>query len=61
MTTMKKAQVQIGGRYIVRLSGKFTTVRIQQVSPFGGWTAINENTGRTIRIKSAAKLRGEVR
>lgn len=54
---MLKRQIKIGEKYNAKVSEKMTVVRILGVSRFGGWVAINENTGREIRIKSAAKLR----
>lgn len=57
---MKKSEVKINGRYYAKVSDKVTEVRIKGVSRFGGWDAVNESTGREIRIKSAARLRGAV-
>lgn len=56
---MKKAEVEIGGRYVAKVGDNLTVVRLTTASPHGGWDAINEKTGRRIRIHSAAKLRGE--
>jgi len=55
---MKKAEVVIGGVYIVRVSDKLAKVRIDRESCFGGWDGTNLATGRAIRIRTAAKLRG---
>jgi hypothetical protein len=55
---VKKAQVEIGGRYIAKVSGSLVTVRIKAEHSLGGWLATNEQTGRSIRIKSAQRLRG---
>ena len=57
---MTKSQVQIGGIYRVRVSGALTTVKIIGSSPFGGWNAVNTDTGRAVRIKSAQRLRSAV-
>jgi hypothetical protein len=57
---MRKTEVQIGHVYVAKISNQLTEVRIERPSPFGGWEARNINTGRTVRIKSAAKLRSEV-
>ena len=54
---MKKADVQIGKQYIAKISGKLTTVRLTNVSQYGGWDAVNIGTGRAVRILTAAKLR----
>ena len=53
---MKKNQVEIGGTYIAKVSGQRTKVTILRESPHGGWDARNTATGRTIRIRTAARL-----
>ncbi len=57
---MKKDQVQIGGTFVAKISGKLATVRIDTESPYGGWNATNVDTGRKVRIKSAQRLRHEL-
>lgn len=57
---MLKKDVKLGATYKVRLHGTHTTIRLDSISAYGGWNATNLITGRTIRIKSAAKLRSEV-
>jgi Mg-chelatase subunit ChlI len=57
---MKKDQVQIGGTFVAKVSGKLAKVRIDAESRFGGWDATNVDTGRKVRIKSAQRLRREV-
>lgn len=57
---MKKKDVEIGAVYTKKVSGKVVPVRITGVSPYGGWTARNLDTGREIRVKSAAGLRARV-
>ena len=57
---MRKHEVEIGAVYKVRLHGNYTEVRINSVSSLGGWFATNLATGRTVRIKSAGKLRERV-
>jgi len=54
---MLKKDVVLRGIYIAKVSGKLTRIRLTGESKYGGWDAINEGTGRAIRIKSAAKLR----
>lgn len=55
---MKAAEVRIGDRYIAKVSKKIVTVRIVDKSRYrNGWEAVNEATGRTIHIKTAARLR----
>lgn len=58
---MLKKDVAIGRTYKVRLHSVYTEVRLTGISPYGGWNAINLKTGRAVRIKSAAKLREEVK
>lgn len=62
---MKQRDIQIGERYMARVSGNWTTVRITSERPpttrngrtrHGGWDAVNERTGRTVRILTAARL-----
>lgn len=54
---MKKADVQIGGTYIAKVSNQLVPVLLMAESRYGGWIARNEKTGRQIRIKTAARLR----
>ncbi len=58
---MKKNQVQIGGTYVAKVSGKIVSVRLDAEGQYGGWQATNLETGRTVHIKSAQRLRREVR
>ena len=55
---MLKKDVQVGKRYIAKVSGTVVPVYIVSESPHGGWNAINSVTRRDVRIKSAARLRG---
>lgn len=57
---MLKKQIKIGATYSAKVSDKICTVRIDSVCSYGGWNATNMDTGRAIRIKSAAKLRKEL-
>lgn len=63
MPVLKK-QVKIGGHYAIRHAGdpahRLSIIRIERESPYGGWDATKLKTGRTIHIRSAAKLRYEV-
>lgn len=54
---MKKADVEIGGYYVAKVSGDLQVVRVLKTSTYGGWDARNERTGRWVRIKSARRLR----
>ena len=58
---MKKNEVTIGGVYAAKVSGKVVPVRITGPSPYGGWDAVNTQTQRAVRIRSAARLRRPVR
>jgi hypothetical protein len=57
---MRKADVEIGAIYTAKISNKMTMVQILEPSGYGGWRARNLDTGRTVRIKSAMKLREKV-
>jgi len=62
---MKIADVNIGQRYIAKVSGTLTTVRVLAIRE--AWTAsgnsrqvidvVNERTGRRLTFRSAARLR----
>ena len=54
---MKKAEVELRGVYVAKVSGRLVTVRLERESPYGGWDATNLATGRAVRIRSAARLR----
>jgi hypothetical protein len=56
---MRKAQIEVGGIYVVRVSGNLVPVRIVGSSPYGGWVGTNTKTGREVRIKTAGRLRRE--
>lgn len=56
---MKKRDVKISGVYIAKVTNKLVQVRIDAVSKYGGWTAINLATQKSVRIRSASRLRGE--
>jgi hypothetical protein len=57
---MKKDQVKLGGEYLAKVSGKVVPVRIDKENPHGGWDATSAATGKSVRIKSAQRLRGAV-
>lgn len=56
---MKKNDVETGATYVAKVSGKLARVRVQRENPHGGWDAVNVDTGRQVRIKSAQRLRFE--
>lgn len=57
---MRKKDVRVGERYTAKVSGRVVVVRIVGEYSYGGWEARNEETGRTVRIKTAARLRSLV-
>ena len=54
---MKKADVQIGETYLVKVAGNLVPVKITREHGDGGWEGRSVKTGKTIRIKSAQRLR----
>ncbi len=54
---MKTSDVKIGGVYRAKVSDKLTDVRIDEAHPDGGWTATNLATTKSVRIKTARRLR----
>ena len=58
---MQKHNIKVGSTYIVKVSGTLAKVRITREHDRGGWYGTNLATGREIRIRTAARLRSEVR
>ena len=56
---MRKRDVVTGGVYVAKVSDVLTTVRLTNTSLYGGWDAVNTKTGRSVRIRTAARLREE--
>jgi len=56
---MKKNEIEVGGVYSAKVSGNIVPVRIDSESPRGGWEATNLKTKKSVRIKSAQRLRGK--
>jgi len=54
---MRKAEVEIGGLYLVKVSGNLARVRITGESPYGGWVGVNTRTNREVHVRTAARLR----
>lgn len=54
---MKKSDVQLGRDYFVKVSGQIKTVRLIGEHQLGGYEGRVLQTGRYIRIKTAARLR----
>ena len=66
---MKLNEIQVGGRYAAKVSGKVQVVRVVEVrqAPASRWSkaqikieAVNEATGRRITIRSPQRLRQHV-
>lgn len=57
---MKKSEVRIGHVYRAKVSGKLARVRIDREHQHGGWDATNLETNKSVRIKSAQRLRSEL-
>lgn len=55
---VKKAEVFIGRTYWAKVSGRVVPVRIDSEARGKGWNATNTVSGRTVRILTAARLRG---
>jgi hypothetical protein len=58
---MQKRNVKIGTTYIVKVSDKLAKVRLTREHDRGGWYGTNLATGREIRVRTAARLRSEVK
>jgi hypothetical protein len=56
---MQKQNVKIGRTYIVKVSSTLAKVRLTREHARGGWYGTNLDTGREIRIRTAARLRSE--
>ena len=54
---MKKADVQTGATYLVKVAGNLVPVKITREHDNGGWEGTSVKTGKTIRIKTAQRLR----
>ena len=54
---MKKADIQIGATYLVKVAGNLVPVKITREHDNGGWEGTSVKTGKTIRIKSPQRLR----
>ena len=67
---MRKAEVEVGGLYLVKVSGNLARVRITGESPYGGClpaapsgsaaqagVGVNTRTNREVRVRTAARLR----
>lgn len=69
---MKLSEVEVGKRYVVKVSGRLQVVRVTELRevPPASWSrrdawrtlifAINESTGRKLMIRSPQRLRTKV-
>jgi len=57
---MRKADVEVGKVYSAKVSGKLVIVRLDRESRYGGWEGTNLYTGRSVRLRTAGRLRLEV-
>lgn len=57
---MKMKEVQLGKVYLAKVSESLSPVRIDSVSPYGGWQGTNMSTNREVRVRTAQRLRGEL-
>jgi hypothetical protein len=55
---MKKESVKLGCTYVVKVSGKVAPVKLTAVNPHGGYDGLNMTTKKTVRVRSAGRLRG---
>jgi len=54
---MKNSDVQIGAMYLVKVADNLVPVKLIREHSSGGWEGVSAKTGKTIRIKSAQRLR----
>jgi hypothetical protein len=54
---MQKKDIIIGGKYLAKVSGKIVIVKVISESRLGGYNVINLTTGRSIRVRTGARLR----
>lgn len=54
---MKKNDVQIGATYLIKVASNLVPVKITREHDHGGWEGTSLKTGKTIRIKTAGRLR----
>jgi hypothetical protein len=55
---MNKEDIKINSLYTMKVGKNTTAVRITQENPYGGWSGININTNKPIRIRTASRIRG---
>ena len=69
---MKMSEIEIGGRYLAKVSGHVVTLRVTEFKevPPASWStndrwrtliyAVNESTGKKITVRSPQRLRSKV-
>ena len=57
---MLKKDIIVGEHYLAKVSNKLTVVKIFGTVSSGGWHAVNEATGKIIRVKTAGRLRRHI-
>jgi hypothetical protein len=57
---VKLKEVEVGKTYAAKISERVVPVTIVSTNSYGGWNGRNERTGRSVRIRGAAKLRFEL-
>jgi len=56
---MKRQNIEVGRTYLVKVSGRLVPVRLEAEHSNGGWTGVNKETRRQVRVRTAARLRCE--
>ena len=57
---MKQSDVKIGATYQVKVASNLVPVKIVRPHDSGGWEGTSVKTGKTIRIKTAQRLRRQL-
>ena len=55
---MKAKDVKVGQVYAIKVGANVTGIRIIEENLYGGWSGININTNKPIRIRTASRIRG---
>lgn len=57
---MRAKDIEVGNTYRALVSGKITVVRVIKINPNGGYWATNIRTGRTVKMRTAARFHERV-
>ncbi len=57
---MRTKQIQIGGVYTAKVTGRVVPIRIDAINDEGGWDGTNLATGKAVRVPTPRRLRREV-